>query len=150
MPKISPTAAATRKATTIDHAVSCVSTVTSVSMNPRTTGSCSTKGSTCCTPIETATPSTMPTIPPTAVSDPVSTRNCATMCRRVAPSARRMPISRVRSVTEASMMFMIPMPPTSRLIAAMEMSTMFHTSAVFLAFSRSSHGTMISTSLSSA
>ena len=29
-----------------------------------------------------------------------------------------MPISRVRSVTDTSMMFMIPMPPTSRLIAA--------------------------------
>jgi hypothetical protein len=36
---------------------------------------------------------------------------------RVAPRARRMPISRVRSVTVASMMFMMPMPPTSRLIA---------------------------------
>ena len=32
--------------------------------------------------------------------------------------ARRMPISRVRSVTETSMMFMMPMPPTSRLTAA--------------------------------
>ena len=30
-----------------------------------------------------------------------------------------MPISRVRSVTETSMMFMMPMPPTSRLTAAM-------------------------------
>ena len=35
------------------------------------------------------------------------------MCRRLAPSARRMPISRVRSVTVASMMFMIPIPPTT-------------------------------------
>ena len=32
--------------------------------------------------------------------------------------ARRMPISRVRSVTETSMMFMMPMPPTIRLTAA--------------------------------
>ncbi len=31
----------------------------------------------------------------------------------VAPSALRMPISRVRSVTDTSMMFMMPMPPTS-------------------------------------
>jgi hypothetical protein len=30
-----------------------------------------------------------------------------------APMAMRMPISRVRSVTDTSMMFMIPMPPTS-------------------------------------
>ena len=41
------------------------------------------------------------------------------MCVRVAPSAMRTPISRVRSVTVTSMMFMIPMPPTSRLTPAM-------------------------------
>ena len=34
------------------------------------------------------------------------------MSRPLAPIAMRMPISRVRSVTETSMMFMIPMPPT--------------------------------------
>ena len=43
--------------------------------------------------------------------------------RRMAPSraprALRMPISLVRSVTDTSMMFMMPMPPTSRLMAAM-------------------------------
>ena len=31
----------------------------------------------------------------------------------VAPTAMRIPISRVRSVTLTNMMFMIPMPPTS-------------------------------------
>ena len=41
------------------------------------------------------------------------------MSRRLAPSARRMPISRVRSVTVASMMFMIPMPPTTSEMPAM-------------------------------
>ena len=40
----------------------------------------------------------------------------------MAPSALRTPISRVRSVTETSMMFMIPIPPTSRLTAAMPAS----------------------------
>ena len=35
-----------------------------------------------------------------------------------APIAIRMPISRVRSVTETSMIFMMPMPPTSSEIAA--------------------------------
>ena len=40
------------------------------------------------------------------------------MSRRLAPSARRMPISRVRSVTVASMMFMMPMPPTTSDMAA--------------------------------
>ncbi len=38
--------------------------------------------------------------------------------------ARRMPISRVRSVTDTSMMFMMPMPPTSRLTAATAPSSM--------------------------
>ena len=37
---------------------------------------------------------------------------------RGAPMALRMPISRVRSVTVTSMMFMTPMPPTSSEIAA--------------------------------
>ena len=37
--------------------------------------------------------------------------------------ARRMPISRVRSVTDTSMMFMMPMPPTSRLTAAIAASS---------------------------
>ena len=41
---------------------------------------------------------------------------------RRAPSALRMPISRVRSVTETSMMFMTPMPPTSSDSAAMPVS----------------------------
>ena len=41
---------------------------------------------------------------------------CSTS-RSSAPIASRMPISRVRSVTETSMMFMMPMPPTSRLTA---------------------------------
>ena len=36
-----------------------------------------------------------------------------------APRALRMPISRVRSVTDTSMMFMMPMPPTTREMAAM-------------------------------
>ena len=42
-------------------------------------------------------------------------------CR--APMAMRMPISRVRSVTETSMMFMMPMPPTSKDTEAMAPSS---------------------------
>ena len=38
--------------------------------------------------------------------------------RRWRPSALRMPISRVRSVTETSMMFMMPMPATTSAIVA--------------------------------
>ena len=37
--------------------------------------------------------------------------------------ARRMPISRVRSITVASTMFMMPMPPTSSEIAAIATMT---------------------------
>ena len=45
------------------------------------------------------------------------------MSRPFAPIAIRMPISRVRSVTETSMMFMIPIPPTSSEIEAAEASS---------------------------
>jgi hypothetical protein len=58
-------------------------------------------------PVPMATPSA----PPMLVSITASTRNWARMRRRRAPSARRTPISLVRSVTETSMMFMTPMPP---------------------------------------
>ena len=44
--------------------------------------------------------------PPTA-----SNKNCRRMSRRRAPTANRTPISRVRSVTDTSMMFRMPMPP---------------------------------------
>ena len=54
------------------------------------------------------------------------------MSRFLAPRARRTPISRVRSVTVASMMFMMPMPPTSREMAAIEPSTMLKIRLVVL------------------
>ena len=62
------------------------------------------------------------------------------MSRRRAPSARRIPISRVRSVTVASMMFMIPMPPTTRLMPAIEPSTMLKIRLVSRACTSSSSG----------
>ena len=46
--------------------------------------------------------------------------------------ALRMPISRVRSRTETSMMFMIPMPPTSSEIEAMPASSRVNTSLTLL------------------
>ena len=64
------------------------------------------------------TPTVTPSRPPTPESTTVSIRNCWVMSRRFAPRARRMPISRVRSVTVASMMFMMPMPPTRSEIEA--------------------------------
>src|SRR5690606_35251364 len=60
-----------------------------------------------------ATPSRTPTEPPMPESTVDSTRNCSSTVRRLAPSALRSPISRVRSVTVTSMMFMTPIPPTS-------------------------------------
>ena len=60
----------------------------------------------------------MPISPPSEDSTTASIRNCSSTSRSSAPIARRMPISRVRSVTDTSMMFMMPMPPTSRLTAA--------------------------------
>jgi hypothetical protein len=56
----------------------------------------------------------MPATPPTAASTPDSVINCSRMCAFLAPNDRRIPISRVRSVTLASMMFMITIPPTTR------------------------------------
>ena len=46
------------------------------------------------------------------------------MTRGVAPSALRRPISRMRSVTDTSMMFMTPMPPTMSEMAAIPPSRM--------------------------
>ena len=52
-------------------------------------------------------------IPPTPVSATASRRNWTRISDLRAPMALRMPISDVRSVTEISMMFMTPIPPTS-------------------------------------
>ena len=55
----------------------------------------------------------MPTTPPNVDSVTDSVRIWYMMSRRRAPSALRNPISRVRSLTTISMMFMITMPPTT-------------------------------------
>ena len=54
-----------------------------------------------------------PMIPPSAPIALLSTRNCAAMWRRAAPSARRSPISPTRSSTETSVTLAIPIAPTS-------------------------------------
>ncbi|VVM59995.1 hypothetical protein PS681_01222 [Pseudomonas fluorescens] len=61
-------------------------------------------------------------MPPTTESITASVRNWRRMSRWRAPVAMRMPISRVRSRTVMSMMFITPMPPTSSEIAAIEPS----------------------------
>ena len=50
--------------------------------------------------------------PPKKASSTASMMNCISTRSRRAPSALRSPISRVRSVTATSMMFITPMPPT--------------------------------------
>ena len=57
-------------------------------------------------------------IPPSADRIADSVRNWIRTSLVLAPSAFLMPISRVLSVTDTSMIFMIPIPPTSREIAA--------------------------------
>jgi hypothetical protein len=54
-----------------------------------------------------------PSRPPAIPRTTASARNCRSTSRARAPTAMRSPISRVRSVTDTSMMFMIPTPPTS-------------------------------------
>ena len=63
-------------------------------------------------------PSRMPIAPPNMHSITASLRNCDKMLSGRAPTAIRRPISRVRSVTETSMMFMMPTPPTTSEITA--------------------------------
>ena len=58
-------------------------------------------------------PASTPIIPPRRLRVMASMRNWSLMATGCAPTAMRMPISRVRSVTLTSMMFMMPMPPTT-------------------------------------
>ena len=74
-------------------------------------------------PSPAITASTMPKIPPMPVRVMASIRNCTVTSPRRAPMALRTPISRVRSLTDTSRMFMTPMPPTSRLTLDRPMAT---------------------------
>ena len=56
----------------------------------------------------------MPIRPPITLNNNASERNCQRISLGVAPTDWRRPISRVRSVTLTSMMFMMPIPPTIR------------------------------------
>src|SRR5829696_2098004 len=60
----------------------------------------------------------MPAAPPRRQRTTDSVRNWRRMSRARAPTLIRRPISRVRSVTDTSMMFMMPTPPTMREMAA--------------------------------
>jgi hypothetical protein len=65
-----------------------------------------------------AMPSRAPAVVPARAIRIDSAKNCAATSLRRAPDALRTPISRVRSATEASSTFMMPMPPTTSEMAA--------------------------------
>src|SRR6266566_5282041 len=71
-----------------------------------------------------AMPMPTPMLAPTVASVVASTRNCRRMSLRRAPSDLRIPISRVRSATAMSMMFMMTMPPTTSEIPGRKGSAM--------------------------
>ena len=86
--------------------------------------------------LEAAYPSTAPTMmpitPPMRQMIMASTTNCTRMALLGAPRALRVPISRVRSVTETSMMFITPMPPTTSEMPAMTAMAMETVSSMLL------------------
>ncbi len=59
------------------------------------------------------TPIRTPINPPIIDNKNDSIKNCIRMSEAFAPIAIRIPISFVRSVTETSIMFIMPIPPTS-------------------------------------
>src|SRR6267143_389960 len=69
-----------------------------------------------CRSSDRAMPVTIPKAAPTVASAVASARNCRMISRRRAPSDFRIPISRVRSATAMSMMFMMTIPPTTSAI----------------------------------
>ena len=73
--------------------------------------------------LATVMPAMTPITPPKSDMVADSMRNCSRMSWRRAPSALRTPISRVRSVTETSMMFMMTMPPITSEMPAMAATT---------------------------
>ena len=80
----------------------------------------------------TPRPITMPMAPPIAASTSDSIRNWARISPGCAPTAMRMPISRVRSVTDTSMMFMTPIPPTTSETSAIAASRLVKVSVALV------------------
>ena len=65
-------------------------------------------------------PKSIPMPPPRRLTTMASTRNWMRMSVRFAPRAFLRPISFVLSVTDTNIIFIIPIPPTSNEMAAME------------------------------
>ena len=87
-------------------------------------------------------PARIPITPPTPLMTTASIRNCPRISRRVADRPPYPDLTDPR-VTLASMMFMIPMPPTRSEIAAIAASTMLKVRCVartlFEEFQRHDH-----------
>ena len=71
---------------------------------------------------ERIVPARIPIPPPMTAIIADSARNCSVMDAVVAPIDFRIPISLVRSVTDTSIIFMTPIPPTTSEIAATSMT----------------------------
>ena len=83
--------------------------------------------------VEPTIPIMMPMTPPSMLNTSASIRNWVRISRPRAPIDIRMPISRVRSVTETSMIFIIPMPPTKSETDAILASSIVRISVVAVA-----------------
>ncbi len=68
---------------------------------------------------DTVTAKAIPSNPPVMLNTTLSVRNWRSISLFFAPTAFLIPISLVLSVTDTSIMFMIPIPPTRRAIPAM-------------------------------
>ena len=73
---------------------------------------------------DSPTPSSTPMMPPVTESNIASIRNWFRMSMPLAPTLILKPISRVRSVTDTYIMFMMPIPPTKSEMPATEPSRM--------------------------
>src|SRR5580704_3394181 len=78
-----------------------------------------------------ARPTTVPMMPPESERKTASVRNWRRISRLVAPRALRMPISLMRDCTLASILFMMPTPETTRVMAAASVSTMVNMLAIW-------------------
>ena len=85
-------------------------------------------------------PKIIPIIPPPTLISTDSDKNCNMTSSSVAPIALMIPISLVLSNTEASMIFIIPIPPNNRDIPAIMINTILNICLVFWGESTAQNG----------
>ena len=93
--------------------------------------------------------SNSPTAPPRKLSKTDSVINCKRISLLVAPIARRIPTSRVLSVTVAYIIFIIPIPPTMREIDPIAIRTTLIIPNIELTVERISESSVMANSSSS-